>query len=734
MPCLVVVTKMDDEHAKPRRGHRRREAAPQDAHRGHGGARRRGAELPRRHRDPDGQGLDRQARGAQLDGVRSRCRRSRSRASTRRARTSSTTSPGTDDALTEKYLNDGDLSQDELDAGARHAVEHCKLIPVYEASCTMPSGIVALLDAVGGPLAVARDSGALRGLGNGEKRPPTADAPVAALVFKTHIDPHAGKVSYVRVLSGTLKQDHVGRRRSRRAPRPHRRAVAGHVEGAQAARRGGRGRHRAPSRSSRRAQDGDTLSDEKKPFVAKLPPTPPALYSRTLIVEGKGVEEKAAQALQRICEEDPGLVFKHDPPEPRDAPRGPRRAAPGHHARAPAAARVDRLPPRAAAHPVPRDGARAREGRRGQAEEADRRPRAVRRLLHRPRADAARRGVRVRGRDRRRRRPAPVHPERREGRPQGDGARDARGLPASSTSRCASSTASTTRSTRRTRRSRWPARRALRAAMQQAQPALLEPIATPRGDRPERLPRRRHRRHQRARRARHRDRQRRFGQHRRRRSCRSRTRATTSRSSRASRAAAGPSRWASTTTTSAPRTRRTRSSRRAASSTSKKTSRRSGGVLRPSCPHPSPDSRWPPSVPPPPPAGLAMATSPPSCPHPSPDSRWPPSVPPPPPAWLVTATSPPPQEPGRSSDLPPLRSTPRLSTPPPGPPPHEWGGGNVAVQASRSLTIRPRTASRSASTSSLRTRRMRHRRAASVRSRCSSYERVARRELRRPPR
>src|SRR5579864_1686214 len=61
------------------------------------------------------------------------------------------------------------------------------------------------------------------------------------------------------------------------------------------------------------AKTGETISDEKRPFAAKLPAPPHALYSRTLLVEGKGSEEKAAAALQRICEEDPGLVFKHDP-------------------------------------------------------------------------------------------------------------------------------------------------------------------------------------------------------------------------------------------------------------------------------------------------------------------------------------------------------------------------------------------------------------------------------------
>ena len=59
-----------------------------------------------------------------------------------------------------------------------------------------------------------------------------------------------------------------------------------------------------------------------------------------------------------------------------------------------------------------------------------------------------------------------------------------------------------------------------------------------------------------------------------------------------------------------------------------------------------------------------------------------PSVLPPPPAWLVTATSPPPQEPGRWSNLSPRWAQPRGSQPhPPGPPPHEWGGGNVSRSA-----------------------------------------------------
>jgi elongation factor G len=218
---------------------------------------------------------------------------------------------GTDDALTEKYLNEGDLSQEDLDVGARHAVENGKLIPVYEASCTMPSGIVALLDAMVDLFPSPGERPPFESETGEERRAANGGSPLAALVFKTHIDPHAGKVSYLRVISGTLKQDanvvNATGHRDRigalsqgtwKETKPIPEAVAGDI---------------CAVAKLKTAKTGDTLSDEKKPFVAKLPPAPPALYSRTLMVEGKGAEEKAAQALQRICEEDPGLVFKHDP-------------------------------------------------------------------------------------------------------------------------------------------------------------------------------------------------------------------------------------------------------------------------------------------------------------------------------------------------------------------------------------------------------------------------------------
>ena len=218
---------------------------------------------------------------------------------------------GSDDALTEKYLGEGTLSQEELDQGTRKAVLEGKLIPVYEVSCTRPSGIVALLDGIADLVPAPDQCRPFQGEGTEELRSAKVDAPPCAFIFKTHIDPHAGKVSYVRVVSGTLRPDtnlivSSNGQRERvgsmaqgtwKEMKPLSEAIAGDI---------------IAIAKLKSAKTYDTMSDEKKPFTVKLPPMPPALYSRTVLIEGKGLEDKAAQALGRICEEDPGLVFKHD--------------------------------------------------------------------------------------------------------------------------------------------------------------------------------------------------------------------------------------------------------------------------------------------------------------------------------------------------------------------------------------------------------------------------------------
>lgn len=227
---------------------------------------------------------------------------------------------GTDDALTEKYLTDGDLTQEELDTGLSSAVSGGKLFPVYFASGVKPSGVVALLDAivdlVPPPHARATFKGTVPTNKQGAtaaaaERAPSIDAPASAFVFKTTWDQHAGLTSWVRVLSGTIKPDST--LLNAQTSNTERLGKILHGVG-------------KDMKQLDQATAGDivalpklkatktthTLTDDKHPFAYAFPALPPPLFSRGVKFEAKGGEDKVATALHRLAEEDPGLVVGQD--------------------------------------------------------------------------------------------------------------------------------------------------------------------------------------------------------------------------------------------------------------------------------------------------------------------------------------------------------------------------------------------------------------------------------------
>ena len=140
----------------------------------------------------------------------------------------------------------------------------------------------------------------------------------------------------------------------------------------------------------------------------------------------KGDEDKVAQALRRLHEEDPTLQLRRDPQTGEQLLSGMSQVhvevAVGR-LKTPLRRRGRAAP---AARPVRRDD-QVRGARAGPLQEADRRPRPVRRLPHRDRADRGPRRLRVRRQDRRRRDPAGLPAGGRQGDPGDDGARRARG-------------------------------------------------------------------------------------------------------------------------------------------------------------------------------------------------------------------------------------------------------------------------------------------------------------------
>ncbi|MBN2874501.1 MAG: GTP-binding protein, partial [Spirochaetales bacterium] len=115
-----------------------------------------------------------------------------------------------DDELMEKYLSEGELSQDEMIRGLSEALVGNRIVPAFAGASAKNSGAQALLDFL---VSIAPDPAKLStekvtdAQGVESKLTVDAEKPLAALVIKTQIDQFSGKLSYVKVVRGVLSQD-----------------------------------------------------------------------------------------------------------------------------------------------------------------------------------------------------------------------------------------------------------------------------------------------------------------------------------------------------------------------------------------------------------------------------------------------------------------------------------------------------------------------------------------------
>jgi elongation factor G len=222
----------------------------------------------------------------------------------------------TDDALVEKFLDKGSLEREELARTLRRAVAAGKLFPVYACSALHNVGCAPLLDAATGLVPSPAERGAVAaqdGKGNGSiELQPDSRQPLAAFVFKTIADPFAGKISLVRVYSGTLRAD--------QPLHNHTRDVAERIAALVLT----QGKQQVPV-AELRAGDlgalvklketctGDSLSDKSHPLrFAPLEYPEPAM-TFAIQPKSRADEEKISTALHRLAEEDPGMRYGRDP-------------------------------------------------------------------------------------------------------------------------------------------------------------------------------------------------------------------------------------------------------------------------------------------------------------------------------------------------------------------------------------------------------------------------------------
>lgn len=215
------------------------------------------------------------------------------------------------DELLEKFFEEGTLSVEEIRQGLREGMVAGRVCPVMLGSAVQNIGVDKVLDRMIRYMPSAALNETVGTKADGEEVLVSVDMPFTGIVFKTMIDPFAGKMSFVRILSGSLAE---GNRLYN--------ASKGSDE------KWGKmftlvGKEQIPVPSAKAGDiviipklgataTGDTLTDPD--FKVVYPPIrfPYPLYTVAMVPESKGDEDKLASALQRIAEEDPTCLVEKD--------------------------------------------------------------------------------------------------------------------------------------------------------------------------------------------------------------------------------------------------------------------------------------------------------------------------------------------------------------------------------------------------------------------------------------
>jgi elongation factor G len=220
-----------------------------------------------------------------------------------------------DESLMEKFLNDEEITVDELKAGIRAGTLAGEFVPVLTGSAFKNKGVQPLLDAVVAYLPSPLDIPAIDGenprTGEPLERKPDDAEPFSALAFKIMSAPHVGKLTYFRVYSGTLAQgDQVLNVRSGDKERMGR-LLEMHANNQQDVDKVYAGDIVAAI-GLKNTRTGDTLCDPANPISLEQLEFPEPVIHVAVEPKTKADQDKMSKALMSLSEEDPTFQVRSD--------------------------------------------------------------------------------------------------------------------------------------------------------------------------------------------------------------------------------------------------------------------------------------------------------------------------------------------------------------------------------------------------------------------------------------
>ncbi len=223
-----------------------------------------------------------------------------------------------DDALMEKWMENGTLDEADIIPNISRAIAASRLCPVFAVSSLTLAGLQTLLDGIidyapaPDTHASERGKSSLDADGSEVARGYHAEEPFSAYVFRTVADPFAGRINVMKIVSGRVKSDATVQNTTRGVA--ERLGALHTMQGKQL--------DKIEEASAgdivavvklKETQTGDTLSDKAAPVVYDPIEYPEAAISFAIEPKSRQDEEKISAALHKILEEDPSLHFDRDP-------------------------------------------------------------------------------------------------------------------------------------------------------------------------------------------------------------------------------------------------------------------------------------------------------------------------------------------------------------------------------------------------------------------------------------